>query len=177
MRQRGSPLSLFGDDIDDAAHRLRAIKRTLGASQHLYPLNILRQQISEIELVAGCGIIHLDAVDHDQRMVAFRTADADLREVADRTGAVDGDTGDSSQRIGNENGLLLLKLLRRDDGHGAADLIERRVGAVCRNGKRRHQRGIRRNRLVAGEGGGGRENKCKGKRGRNRHAERNRESI
>src|SRR5690606_7984843 len=59
--------SLMGDDIDDAADGLAAVKRALRSAQDFDARDIVREQIAEIEFVRGHGIADLDPVDQDER--------------------------------------------------------------------------------------------------------------
>src|SRR3546814_14224731 len=64
-----------GDDVDDAADRIRAPDRTLRAAQDLDPLDVVGEQRREVEFRAVDRIVHLDAVDDDQGLVDRQSAE------------------------------------------------------------------------------------------------------
>ena len=77
-----SALALAGDDVDDAADGVRPVKRTLRTAQHLDPLHIVGKQVGKIVLAATGGVVHLNAVDEHQRLVALGPAQANLRQAS-----------------------------------------------------------------------------------------------
>ena len=82
-----------GNNVDDAANRLRSVERALRPTQHLDALDSFRQQITEIELTAGNGIAHLDAVDQHQGMIGLGPAQTHLCLCAQLAGSVDRHAG------------------------------------------------------------------------------------
>ena len=124
------------DDVDDAAHGVGAVEAAHGPADDFNALDVLGRQIGEIELAVG-GVIGLDAVDEDERVVALGAADAHLREIAEAAAAADGDAGEAAQGLGGVSHLLGAQLLAGDDGHGIADGVggnaaNRAVGALGR---------------------------------------------
>ena len=98
------------------------------ATEHLHPRVLVSKQRAEV-ILALIRIVRLDPVDEDERVVAFGTADANLRQTADPAGAVDRNAGHVAQRVGQDAGLASLQLLVVDhchrrtcqvDGHGIA---------------------------------------------------------
>ena len=61
-------LAVAGDDVDDTAHRIRAVEAAHGPADHLDALDILGRQVGEVELAIG-DVVGLDAVDQHQRVV------------------------------------------------------------------------------------------------------------
>ena len=95
-RHAQGALPAAGDDVDDAAHGIGAVEAAHGPADHLDALDVLGRQVGEIELAVG-GVVGLDAVDQDQRVVALGAADAHLGEVAEAAAAADGDAGQAAQ--------------------------------------------------------------------------------
>src|SRR5262249_2979747 len=99
QRQAERAAALAGDDVDDAAHGIGAVEAAHGAADDLDALDVLGRQVGEVELAVR-QVVGLDAVDQHQRVVALRTADAHLREVADPTAAIDRDARQATQGFG-----------------------------------------------------------------------------
>src|SRR3546814_11175280 len=72
----------LGDDVDDAADRIRTPDRALRPAQHLDPLDVVGEQRREVELGAVDRVVDLDPVDDDQRVVCLRAAAAHLGPLA-----------------------------------------------------------------------------------------------
>ena len=66
------------DDVDDAAHRLAAVKRRLRSAHHFNPLHIAERNIGKIGRAARRGgVIDRQAVDHHQRLIGTGAARED----------------------------------------------------------------------------------------------------
>ena len=105
-------LAAARDDVDDAAHGVGAVEAAHGAADHLDALDVLGGEVGEVELAVG-GVVGLDAVDQDQRVVALGAADAHLREIAEAAAAADGDAGQAAQGLGGVPDLLARAAPRR----------------------------------------------------------------
>ena len=117
----GRAASPPGDDVDDAADRVAAPQRALGAAQHLDALDSAGEEIAEVEFGTARWIVDLDPVDQHQGLVRFRAPDADLREGAGPSRTADGDAGDLAQDLADGAVLPGVDVVAVDDGRRAAD--------------------------------------------------------
>ncbi|CUS45432.1 hypothetical protein MGWOODY_Smn2548 [hydrothermal vent metagenome] len=122
-----------GDVLDHAADRVGTIKRRLLAAQHLDLGILVGDQRAEI-IFAIIGVRGLDAVDQHQHVIALGAANADLGQAADRTGAVDRDSGDVAQHVRDDPRLALLQRGIVDDGDRRTEILDRDTVARARRG-------------------------------------------
>ncbi len=72
-------LRCLGDDVDDTAHGISAVKRRGRAANHLNPLDVLHRKRTPLH-AAGVGVVEGLSVDQDQRIfIAGKSAHADRR--------------------------------------------------------------------------------------------------
>ena len=76
------------DDVDDAAHGVRAVERRLRSAQHLDALDVGEDERREVELAPGRDrVVDPDAVDHHQGVAHVAAADAHGLDVARAAGS------------------------------------------------------------------------------------------
>ncbi len=126
-REGQRPLPAPRDDVDHAAHRIGAVEAAHGPANDLDALDVVGGEVGEIELAVG-GVVGLDAVDQDQRVVALGTADAHLRDIAETAAAAHRDAGQAAQRLGRVADLPRAQLLAGDDRHRVADRVGGNAG-------------------------------------------------
>ena len=72
--------SLFGDDVDHTADRLRAIERALRAAQHFDALDIVGREIGKVIGIRGVRwVVQRHAIHHHQRVVGVRATHKNTR--------------------------------------------------------------------------------------------------
>ena len=147
----GRPGAGLGDDVDDAADRVRAIEPALRAAQDLDAVDVGGEELREIERAVGrARIADIDAVDEHLGMIGVGAAHEDRGHAARTAGLHDIQAGHVLQHLGQGALLLSLDLVAGDDRDAAAELIfgrrhARRAGDDDRGGD-----GDRRRRRVLG---------------------------
>ncbi len=127
--------ALAGDDVDDAAHRVRAVERRLRPAQHLDALDVDGGEIAEIERAVGRRrIADAHAVDQHQGLAGVGAAQADLGHGADAAGFVDVEAGDAAQDVGEAFRSEFRDLGAGDDRHRGAGLADRLLDPIGRHG-------------------------------------------
>jgi hypothetical protein len=132
--EAGRPAPLPGDDVDDAADRVRPVERALRSAQHLDPLDRGRQEVGEVE-VAGSGrrVVHPDPVDEDERLTRAGPAQAHARRRAGPARLRDVEARYAPQRIDERGRAEGLDLLPRHDRDGRCRPLPRLGPAVGRH--------------------------------------------
>ena len=90
-----------GDDVDDAANRVRAVKGGLLAAQDFDFDDIFRAQSAEIKCTVR-RVRDFNAVNDDDNLVGFRPAQTDLGEGARAAALADGEAGDCAEEVGDD---------------------------------------------------------------------------
>ena len=123
-RQRA--VTHLGDDIDDAADGVGAVKRALRPAQHFHPREIPCQQLGDIgRATGGGGIGHVNAV-HDQLHMVGIGAAHEQRGLAARPARLgDGKARHFTQHIGQRTVLTAFNVGGGDDRHAAGNLRHR----------------------------------------------------
>ena len=65
----GRPPAGPGDEVNHSRHGVGAVKRAGRPSNDLDPLDVRRREAREVECAPG--LVHLDAVDQDEHVVAL----------------------------------------------------------------------------------------------------------
>ena len=116
----------LGDDVDDAAHRVRPVQRRLRAAQDLDALDVGEDERRKIELAPGRRrVVDADAVDQDERMAGFAAAQAHGLDLPGAAVLGDGQARRAAQEVADVAHARLLDLLGRDDRDGAAGALDR----------------------------------------------------
>src|SRR5690606_512568 len=96
-----------GDDVDDAAQRVRSVDRGLRAAHDLDPLDVPGVEDREIERSAArvVRVVHADAVDEHHREVRLAAPDEDGGDAAAATRLRDLKPGYALQEIQHAGGV------------------------------------------------------------------------
>ena len=126
-RERAAPA--LGDDVDDAADRVRAVEAGLGAAQDLDALDVVGRQVGEVELAVGDELASMPSISTSV-WLASRAANAHLRQAGEAAGAAHADAGQAAQRVGGVADLHVPQVARGDDRDRGADGLDRNAAGA-----------------------------------------------
>src|ERR1043166_2376182 len=114
-RQFGRTRALFRNDVDYASDCLRAPESAAGAAKNFDPFDIVRGQVSKVELPQSHAV-NFYSIDHHKDLIAIRPANEYAGTRSTRPGLDDVDTRNISQCLDYGLCVLILHVLVCDDG-------------------------------------------------------------
>ena len=124
-----APRTAYGEELDDARHRVRAEQRRVGAADDLEPLDVLCGQRVEVE--GAARFVHRDAVDQHRVVVALATADEEPGDAAGTARLDDRRAGRAAQQVADARRLASRDVVGGEGGGSDADLASGHAGP-CR---------------------------------------------
>ena len=135
---------LARDDVDHAAHGVRAVQRRHGAAHHFNALDGRQRRrpaafdARRIRIGAGFARVLTLAVDQDQRVLRSHAAQADVLAVA---AARDDDARHFHQRVVQVAVELLVQVFARDHADRGGRILDALLEAAGGHDNRVHRRG------------------------------------